>query len=223
MELQGAVVGLAFCWTVGQLVAACGSSDDRNSGGVTASAGGSSMGGALTAGASGSPSIGGSGGSTGFAQCGSHTPDSQCTQAATCAQTACGAQMSQLDTNGCVRPNCRADTDCAASELCFPGPVANQLDARFAPTCVLQADSTCKCTGKDARSGAGAYCVERALALGDWGCTWNTRITGNCADFSAWIAAAETLLSTLTLYSTVQTGAAACITRAQQDYAAACP
>jgi hypothetical protein len=44
----------------------------------------------------------------------------------------------------------------------------------------------------------------------------------DCAQFSAWIAAAQALLSGLNLYSTVQTRANACITEAQQRYADSC-
>src|SRR6187431_1781835 len=181
--------------------------------GALASGGTSSSGAAATSG--GAPSAAGSGSN---GKCGARQPDSACVKEAMCLKTGCGMLNSQLDADGCLRTACSSDSDCGSGELCYPAPVVAQADAqlaRFSPTCTASG-SSCACTGKDARDGARAYCASETMVLGDWGCSWSTSLMGKCSEFSAWIAAAQTLLGGLSLSASVKSRAEACVAEAKQ-------
>lgn len=169
-------------------------------------------------------SVGGTAPATGFDHCGDSAPTSACSVEGTCLEASCGHLFSELDEDGCVRAPCIADSDCDEDSLCFPGPIVYQSDAMF-PRFGLQCSeegTRCSCVGRDVRDGAAAYCAPRTLVLGDWGCTPSPELTGNCMVLSDWIAAAEALLTGLTLYQTVGTRVQTCITQAQENFTQNC-
>jgi len=132
---------------------------------------------------------------------------------------------SQLSSDGCLRATCKADADCAADELCFPGPVVAQVDALnplFAPTCEPNG-TRCDCTSKTVDTGAEAYCAARATVFAGFGCLNRPSIRDDCAKLAAWIGGAEALMASLTLEPTVATAAQACITRNSEYHQQNCP
>lgn len=223
---------ILFAALVVTIGSACG--DSRSNNGGDSGVGGAHVGGA-NAGASGAASAGqasgaGSGGSSeggasgDFGDCGSRAPETDCSKAAMCVEVACGLLTSQLDKDGCLRKACASDADCGAEELCFPGPVVAQVDAlspRFDPNCSASG-TRCECSGKDVANGAVAYCAPRTTVLGDWGCVESTFLMQDCAQFAAWISAAEMSLAQLTLYMTTQSRAQSCVTAAKEKLAQMC-
>ena len=78
-------------------------------------------------------------------------PASTCSFEDTCAQINCGGP--QFDENGCQRPTCEEDEDCASGEECV------HLDATFTSACDM-ASGTCQCSGATIAI-PGAFCNPR--------------------------------------------------------------
>jgi hypothetical protein len=68
-------------------------------------------------------------------------PPSWCSRADTCAVLPCDTL--EFDSNGCKRPECTSDTDCASTDRC----VFEQC--RSTSSCAYIPDGTCQCGGPD--------------------------------------------------------------------------
>ena len=145
-------------------------------GNTDASTGGTSSGG--SAGTAASSGVSGDAG-TGDAADASDWPDvackeqsitSNCSFATTCAQVNCGDKSSQIDENGCRRPKCLKDAECAADERCLPSSLATSNCLPTALTFCQLWQGKCGCT-TSADCGGHINCVPQGLAPKEADCT----------------------------------------------------
>lgn len=190
-------------------------SNENGAGGTTTTS--TSKGGSGTTSSTSSPE------STDYSHCGTRKPNSTCTQGATCLATECGTNLSQLDVDSCLRSECTSDTDCASSELCFPGPVMvwKPKLTLFNPTCA-GTGRNCECQSKTVTDGARAYCLPKAMALSGQGCAIDAGLYADCQVLSDWIGGAESLLSSVVLSYSLPTLAKSCIDTARERYDSQC-
>ena len=150
---------------------------DSGSGATGGSKTDASTGGTGAGGSSGAGAFGGASGDAGAGDAAdaSDWPDvvckdefySTCSFAETCPLVSCGQATSQVDKNGCRRPACLKDTDCASDERCLPSPLAVQgcLPSQIAGCEKYPPSfgSVCQCT-TSSDCGGFIRCVPEALA-----------------------------------------------------------
>jgi len=104
-----------------------------------------------------------------FSDCAT-APPSTCSPSATCqALGDCGAPTSFLDTNGCLRKPCTADSECASGERCLPTSLVGGCEPSALESCAPDANGQCMCSvTSDCTSRA--QCVAEMLAPRDLDC-----------------------------------------------------
>lgn len=177
-QLNRAARGLlASALAATALALACSSPSEPAAADASAGSGGTGAAGAGGAdGSSGGVSGGATGGAAGYAfgHCPTTTP-SICSVEDTCSVLQCGEPWSPLDAQGCMRPPCLADEDCAAEDRCV-------LPHMWAPGCYPSEwscgltfpgrEGTCFCDAQTADCQRGPVCVPTAVAPPAEDCTF---------------------------------------------------